>query len=115
MKLKLVAITNVYRNIGSMDLQMWRCTGANEYIVARFDEEPTWKLVGEHINGFIHSLEGRISEDTKEVYAGFEIYSDASLTHGENFQLHNGGTIDFPAQDVTKIDVSEEMNGILGT
>ena len=115
MKLELVAITNVYRNIGNMDLQMWRCTGANEYIVARFDEEPTWKLVGEHINGFIHSLEGRISEDSKEAYAGFEIYNDTSLTHGENFQLHNGGTIDFPAQDVTKIDVSEEMDGILGT
>lgn len=115
MKLKLVAITNVYKNIGNMDLQMWRCTGANEYIVARFEEEPTWKVVGEHINKFIHSLEGKISDDIKEAYSGFEIYAEASLTHGENFQLNNGGTIDFPAQDVTKIDVSEEMDGILGT
>jgi hypothetical protein len=114
MKLKLVAITNLYKNIGSLDLQMWRCVGANEYIVARFDEEPTWKDVGTHINKFIHSLEGKISEDVKEAYAGFELYGDTSLTHGENFQLHNGGTIDFPAQDVTKIDVTEEMDGLQG-
>jgi len=115
MKLKLVAITNVYKNIGSLDLPMWRCVGSNEYICARFDEEPKWNQVGENINKFIHSLEGKITDDVKEAYAGFDLYNDTSLTHGENFQLHNGGTIDFPAQDVTKIDVTEEMDGILGS
>lgn len=115
MKLKLVAITRVYKNIGNLDLPLWRCVDGNEYIVARFDEEPGWKEVGEKINEFIHQLEGKIAEDVKETYAGFELYSDNSLTHGENFQLHNGGAIDFPAQDVTLVDVSEEMNGLQGT
>ena len=112
MKLKLVAITNVFKNSGSVDLPMWRCVGSNEYIVARFDEEPAWKEVGDSISKFIHSFHGSLNEITKEVYAGFELYNNDSLTHGENFQLHNGGTIDFPAQDVTKIDVSEEMEAI---
>jgi len=114
MKLKLVAITKVYKNIGSIDLPMWRGIDGNEYICARFDKEPSWKEVGERINSFIHSLEGKITDDVREAYAGFELYNNDSLTHGENFQLLNGGTIDFPAQDVTKIDVSEEMDGILG-
>jgi len=115
MKLKLVAITNIFKNNGTYDLPMWRVTGANEYIVARFDEEPDWKQVGENISNFLHSLQGNVDQHTKEVYSGFELYNNDSLTHGENFQLHNGGTIDFPAQDVTKIDVSEIMEGIQGT
>jgi len=115
MKLKLVAITNIFKNNGTHDLPMWRVNGANEYIVARFDEEPTWQQVGESISNFLHSLQGNVDPYTRETYAGFELYNNDSLTHGENFQLHNGGTIDFPALDVTKIDVTEVLEGIKGT
>ena len=37
----------------------------------------------------------------KEIYGGFELYDNNSLTHSENFQLQHGGTIDFPAEDAT--------------
>ena len=112
--LKLVASTKMFKNIGSMEIPMWRCVDGNEYIIKRFDEEPKWSEVGEAVNNFQHILEGRLDVDIKEVYAGFELYKNESLTHGENFQLQNGGTIDFPAEDVTKIDVTEAMDGIKG-
>lgn len=93
---------------------MWRCVDGNEYIIERFDEEPAWKDVGDCVNNFQHILEGKLEVDVKEVYSGFELYENNSLTHGEHFQLQNGGTIDFPAEDATKIDVTEAMDGIKG-
>lgn len=112
--LKLVASTKIFKNVGNVDIPMWRCVDGKEYIIKRFDIEPTWADVGEAINNFQHILEGLLESDVKEVYAGFELYKNESMTHGENFQLQNGGTIDFPAEDVTKIDVTEAMNGIKG-
>ena len=114
MKLKLVATTKIYKNVGGMDVPLWRCVGGGEYILKRFDEEPKWKEVGEAVNSFQHILEGKLAIDVKEIYGGFELYDNNSLTHSENFQLQHGGTIDFPAEDATIIDVSEEMNGIKG-
>ena len=114
MNLKLVACTKVYKNIGSIEVPMWRCVDGNEYIIERFKKEPKWKQVGEAITKFQHILEGKLEVDLKEIYAGFELYDNNSLTHGENFQLQEGGTIDFPAEDVTKIDVTEAMDGIKG-
>lgn len=114
MKLKLVATTKVYKNIGSTEVPMWRCVDGGEYIIKRYTKEPKWKEVGEAVNSFQHILEGKLAIDVKEIYAGFELYDNNSLTHGENFQLQNGGTIDFPAEDATIIDVSEEMDGIKG-
>lgn len=112
--LKLVASTKIFKNIGSIEVPMWRCVDGNEYIIKRFDDEPKWSEVGEAVTNFQHILEGRLDVDVKEVYSGFELYVNESLTHGENFQLQNGGTIDFPAEDVTKIDVTEAMDGIKG-
>jgi hypothetical protein len=114
MKLKLVASTKIFKNIGNMEVPMWRCVDGNEYIIERFDEEPTWPDVGKAVTYFQHILEGKLEVDVKEIYSGFELYDNNSLTHGENFQLENGGTIDFPAEDVTKIDVTEMMDGIKG-
>lgn len=114
MKLKLVATTKVYKNIGNLDLPMWRCVDGNEYIIKRFDKEPMWEEVGEAVSNFQHILEGKLDIDVKEIYAGFELYDNSSLTHAEFFQLMNSGSIDFPAEDVTQIDVSEAMDGIKG-
>lgn len=112
--LKLVACTKIFKNVGNFDIPMWRCVDGNEYIVSRFDKEPKWKDVGKEISKFQHILEGALDTDIKEVYAGFELYLEDNLTHGENFQLQNGGTIDFPAKDIQDIDVTDQMDGIKG-
>lgn len=112
--LKLVACTKVWQNLGDVHLPMWRACDCNEYIIARFEKEPAWPEIGDAVKKFMHILEGRISDNTIESYIGFELYSNNSLTHGENFQLEQGGTIDFPAEDVTQIDVRSEMAGIAG-
>lgn len=114
MKLKIVATTKVFTNIGSNEMPLWKPIGAKEYIVARIDHEPTWKEVGEIISSFMHMIEGLVSLDSVEVYSGFEIYNDASLTHSENFQLQQTANIDFPAQDITEIDVADQISGIKG-
>ena len=112
MELKLVAITKIYKNIGTDEMPMWRHVDGNEYIISFLDEEPTWPKIGEEISKFQHILEGKIEADVKEVYVGFELFPKDSLTHSEVFQLETGGTIDFPAQDATKIDVTELMDGL---
>jgi hypothetical protein len=114
MKLKLVATTKVYKNVGNLEVPMWRCVDSNEYVIKRFNKEPKWTDVGKAVQDFQHILEGKLEIDVKEIYAGFEIYDNNSLTHSENFQLQNGGTIDFPASDATSIDVTEAMDGIKG-
>lgn len=112
MKLKLVAITKVYRNIGSIESPMWRPVDVNEYIVAHLTKKPTWQNVGEYINKFAHAVEGKIDELHREIYCGFELYDENCMTHSENFLLETTGTIDFPVKDLTEIDVSDELSGI---
>lgn len=112
--LKLVVCTKIYKNLGNLELPLWRVVSGNEYIVARFEIAPDWAGVGDCIKQFIHILEGKIQEDVREIYSGFDLFEDSSLTHNEFFQLEQCGTVDFPAEDITKIDVSEEMNGIKG-
>jgi hypothetical protein len=112
MKLKLVAITKVYRNIGNEDAPMWKPIDVNEYIIAHLTKKPTWQNVGEHLEKFIHAFEGAIDGFHKEVYCGFELYEENALTHSEHFMLQSTGTIDFPAKDLTEIDVSDEIDGL---
>ena len=78
--------------------------------------EQSYRLNGHslHNHNIVYLIEGNISQFTKEIYSGFEIYDNLGLTHNENFQLIQGGTIDFPAKDVTEIDVRDEMDGIKG-
>lgn len=114
MKLKLVASTKIFKNIGSMDIPMWKCVDGNEYIIGYYDKEPSWQDVGQNINKFTHYLEGKLTVDVKEIYSGFELYMKENLTHCEHFQLESTGCIDFPAEDVTLIDVTEQMDGIKG-
>ena len=107
--LKLVACTKLWNNIGNAEVPMWRAVGGNEYVIHRFEEEPTFKDIGEAVNKFMHVLEGRINQGVVETYTGFELYDLTSLTHSENFQLENGGPIDFPAEDVQQYDFTEEV------
>lgn len=112
MKLKLVVTTRVLKNVGNYDIPLWKVYDGNEYIIAVLDSEPSWMEVGEYINKFIHMLEGKVSEEIREIYSGFELYNFESLTHFENFQLQTTANVDFPAIDLTNVDVTEEMDGI---
>jgi len=59
------------------------------------------------ITSLQHILEGRITPSVIEVITGHEVYEQNNLTHNENFQLKYGDAIDFPAEDITNIQVEE--------
>ena len=80
---------------------------SREYIVGRTKKVPSFKEIGEMITSLQHILEGRISPSVIEVITGHEIYESNNLTHNENFQLKYGDAIDFPAEDITNIQVEE--------
>ena len=83
---------------------MWHPIGGNEYIIGYLvNEEPTLEKIGEFVNKFIHILEGKIQPNIVEVYSGYEVYFKDALTHNEHFQLEQGDSIDFPAEDITEI------------
>jgi len=86
---------------------MWQSVGSREYIVGRTKKVPSFKEIGEMITSLQHILEGRISPSVIEVITGHEIYESNNLTHNENFQLKYGDAIDFPAEDITNIQVEE--------
>jgi uncharacterized cupin superfamily protein len=87
---------------------MWHPVGGSEYIIGYMDlpdgEAPQLAHIAEHVTKFIHVLEGKITPNVVEVFAGYEIYYKDALTHNEAFQLQQGDSIDFPAEDVTKIE-----------
>lgn len=114
MNLKLVASTRILKNVGNFEIPLWRVADGNDYVVAYFDHEPTFQEIGGHINEFIHMLEGKLSDDIKEIYSGFELYGAENMTHYEHFQLQATANVDFPAIDLTKVDVTDEMHGIKG-
>jgi hypothetical protein len=112
-KLKIVACTKLWKAEGlDKDLPMWRPGISNEYIIAHLDEPEgglTLAIINEHVLKFQHMLEGQIRSDVVEIFTGYEVYVGDNLTHNEQFQLQSGGAIDFPAVDLTKVDVSDEL------
>lgn len=112
LKLKLVASTLVWTNAGTEDMPLWRATGGKEYIVARFDYEPTLSDVGKIMEGKRHLVENHYPT-LHETLAGWQLYIDDSLTHNEFLQYHLTESIDFPATDLTVVDATEEMAGIV--
>ena len=107
-QLKVVACTNIWESKGeTKDFPMWQSVGSREYIVGRTNKEPTLKDIGKMITSLQHILEGRITPSIIEVISGWEVYEQKSLTHNENFQLKYGDAIDFPAEDITNIQVEE--------
>ena len=111
--LKLVASTKIFQNYGNAEVAMWRTVGGNEYIIARFEEKPTWEQIGEACNKFMHALEGKTQANVTEIFAGFDMFDNDSLTHSEHFQLEQGGTIDFPAEDLTRLDIEEHLKNAI--
>ena len=106
MKIKVVAITNIWEAKGpSREFPMWSPVGSREYIIAKFDKEPTFQEIGEAVGKLMHLLEGKITDTVIEVFSGTELYQASGLTHNEAFQLELGDAIDYPAEDITdKLD-----------
>lgn len=108
--LKVVASTRIWeaKNPNQPDFPMWHPIGGSEYIIGYMDlpdeEVPQLTDIAEFVEKFIHLLEGKITPNVVEVFAGYEIYYNNALTHNEAFQLQQGDSIDFPAEDVTKIE-----------
>lgn len=104
MKLKVVAITNIWEAKGpSRDFPMWKSVGSREYIIGKTKKEPTLKEIGDMVAKLQHLLEGKITETVIEVFSGYEIYQADKLTHNEGFQLQMGDAIDYPAEDITNV------------
>ncbi len=102
--IKVVASTNIWQNFGeSADFPMWRSVGSREYIVGYTTEVPSLEDIGRMVTELQHILEGRIQETIIEVFTGYEVYDKNKLTHNEFFQLQEGGAIDYPAEDITKV------------
>ena len=80
----------------------------SEYIIGYLDvpdgEAPQLSQIAEHVTNFMHLLEGKITPNVVEIFSGYEVYFVDTLTHNEAFQLQQGDSIDFPAEDVTKIE-----------
>jgi hypothetical protein len=107
-QLKVVACTNIWESKGeSRDFPMWQSIGCREYIIGRTNKVPTLEDIGAMITSLQHILEGRITPSVIEVITGHEVYEQNNLTHNENFQLKYGDAIDFPAEDITNIQVEE--------
>ena len=107
-QLKVVACTNIWEaKGGSRDFPMWQSVGSREYIIGRTNKVPTLEEIGAMITSLQHILEGRITPSVIEVISGWEVYEQNNLTHNENFQLKYGDAIDFPAEDITNIQVEE--------
>ena len=105
--LKIVASTRIWesKNPDNADFPMWHPVGSNEYIIGYMDipddEKPQLDQIAEFVKEFPHMLQGQTKPNTVEIFSGYEVYFKDSLTHNEAFQLQNGDTIDFPAEDAT--------------
>ena len=107
-KLKVVASTNIWHSMGDTpDFPIWKSIGCREYIIGYTVRVPSLKQIGDMVGEFMHILEGKRDPKTVEIFTGYEIYKKENLTHNEFFQLKNGDEIDYPAQDITKLDEQE--------
>ena len=104
-ELKVVASTRIWasKNPENADFPMWHPVGGNEYIIGYLtlpdDETPQLSEIAEFVKEFHHMLEGATRPGSVEIFSGYDVYLKDSLTFNETFQLQNGGTIDFPAED----------------
>lgn len=105
--LKLVVSTLVWTNAGSEDLPMWKTSGGKEYIVARFNNEPTFEEVGEIVDQKRHLVETH-TKQFHETFSGWQVYFEQGMTHSEYLQHQLTEYVEFPAIDLTNLD---EENG----
>lgn len=112
LKLKLVATTLVWTNAGTEEMPLWRATGGKEYVIGRFDYEPTLEQIGRLMDTKRHLIENHYPQ-LHETLSGWQLYLDENLTHNEYMQYHLTKSVDFPATDLTEIDATEEMTAIV--
>lgn len=112
LKLKLVATTLVWTNAGTEDMPLWRASGGKEYVIARFDYEPTLSEIGTVMESKRHLIENHYPT-LLETLSGWQLYMDGFMTHNEYMQHHLTQSVDFPATDLTQVDASEEMSAIV--
>ncbi len=112
LKLKLVATTLVWTNAGTEDMPLWRASGGKEYVIARFDYEPTLSEIGAVMESKRHLIENHYPT-LHETLSGWQLYMDGFMTHNEYMQHHLTQSVDFPATDLTQVDASEEMSAIV--
>lgn len=108
LKLKLVATTLLWTNAGTDSMPLWRASGGKEYIIARFDYEPTLSEIGKVMDSKRHMIENHYPQ-LHETLSGWQLYYDNTMTHNEYMQYHLTQSVDFLATDLTTIDASEEM------
>jgi hypothetical protein len=106
--LKLVVCTRIWSNQGTPDLPMWRTMGGKEYIVKYFDHEPTIEEIGNAVADAEHMI---VTLDTgfKETVDGWQLYLTDNMTNNEYFQLTHNNAIDFPANDITDIQIEDDV------
>jgi hypothetical protein len=112
LNLKLVATTLIWTNAGSDDMPLWRATGGKEYIIARFNYEPTLAEIGKVMDSKRHLIENHYPT-LHETLSGWQLYLNHTMTHNEFMQYHLTESVDFPATDLTVVDATEEMAGIV--
>jgi hypothetical protein len=113
LNLKLVVTTSLWANSATDDMPLWKTVGAKEYIIARFDEEPTLDQVGRACESKRHLIETH-TKQFHETLSGWQLYMDQNLTHNEYLQYSLTEQVEFPAIDLTEIDATEELQQIVG-
>lgn len=112
LNLKLVATTLIWTNAGTEDMPLWRASGGKEYVIKRFNYEPTIEEIGKSVEEKRHLIENHYKE-FHETLSGWQLYFDQNMTHNEYMQYHLTQSVDFPATDVSEVDASEEMSAIV--
>lgn len=113
LNLKLVATTALWANSATDDMPLWKTIGAKEYIIARFDEEPSLDQIGRACESKRHLIETH-TKQFHETLSGWQLYLDKNVTHNEYLQYSLTEQIEFPAIDLTEIDATAELQQIVG-
>jgi len=113
LKLKLVITTALWANSATEDMPLWKTVGSKEYILARFDEEPTLEQIARVCQEKAHLVETH-TKQFHETLSGWQLYLDQNATHNEYLQYSLTEQIEFPAIDLTEIDATEELQQIVG-
>lgn len=112
LNLKLIATTLIWTNAGSEDMPLWKTSGGKEYIIKRFNYEPTLEEIGRAVEDRRHLIENHYPQ-YHETLSGWQLYFDQNMTHNEYMQYHLTQSVDFPATDLTEVDATEEMSAIV--
>ena len=108
-KYKLVVISMLWINTGTADTPMFMPGPSNEYVIGWYEHPPSVHEISIALNNYLPNIQAQISETEYEVYCGYEIYDAESMTNLENFQFQIGLTVDFPAKDLTGVELPDRV------